>query len=195
MKYRVDHGDVRVTSVRFQELSLSLQHMNVLVGPNNSGKSTVLGAFQLLSAGLQRAFARKAEAFVGPGGSIRYGYRIAEDAIPLSLENVHTDYSDQPATIVFRLSNGNHLVLYMPEERECYLLAQDVDSYAKEPKNFKRVFPISVVVVPVLGPVEHEKPLFTAITVKRGCRRTGLLATFATTGTTIRRALATSLAS
>ena len=37
----------------FRNFSLSLRHMNVLVGPNNAGKSTALAAFRVLAAGLQ----------------------------------------------------------------------------------------------------------------------------------------------
>lgn len=34
----------------FQQFSISLDDINILVGPNNSGKSTVIGAFRILGA-------------------------------------------------------------------------------------------------------------------------------------------------
>lgn len=49
------------TSVSFhnykalRHFSISLQNFNVLVGPNNSGKSTILGAFRILAEGMRKA--------------------------------------------------------------------------------------------------------------------------------------------
>ena len=84
------------SSVRFRhykalnDFSLSLRRINVLVGPNNSGKSTILGAFRILSEGIRRARARKPE--------------LSIESLPVSLENVFTNYNeDEPARIVFRL--------------------------------------------------------------------------------------------
>jgi predicted ATP-dependent endonuclease of OLD family len=37
----------------FEHYSVSLQDMNVLVGENNSGKSTILGAFRALDIALR----------------------------------------------------------------------------------------------------------------------------------------------
>ena len=45
----------------FRKFSLSLGHFNILVGPNNAGKSTVLAAFKILAMGLRRADTRKSE--------------------------------------------------------------------------------------------------------------------------------------
>jgi predicted ATPase len=39
----------------FADFTVNLREFNVLVGPNNAGKSTVLGAFRILSEGLRRA--------------------------------------------------------------------------------------------------------------------------------------------
>ena len=60
-------SDASITSVQFrnfkalENFSISLDRMNILVGPNNSGKSTVIGAFRVLSVGLRRAAARNPE--------------------------------------------------------------------------------------------------------------------------------------
>jgi predicted ATPase len=67
-------GPQRITSVRFarykafREFSLSLDRFNVLVGPNNSGKSTILSAFRILAEALRRARARSATFVDGPTG-------------------------------------------------------------------------------------------------------------------------------
>src|SRR3989442_15165799 len=54
-------------SIRFKNYKalkkfyLPLSEFNVLVGPNNAGKSTIIGAFRLLSEGLRKARSKSAE--------------------------------------------------------------------------------------------------------------------------------------
>ena len=58
----------RITSVNFTQFkafaryALSLEHMNILVGPNNSGKSTIIGAVRALAAALRVARSRNRRA-------------------------------------------------------------------------------------------------------------------------------------
>ena len=102
--------EARITSVEFRNFkafgrfSVALRPMSVLVGPNNSGKSTVIGAFRALGAGLRLARAKRPELVTGPDG-LAPGHSIPEDSLPISLENVHTEYAVVDTTVRFRLSN------------------------------------------------------------------------------------------
>jgi AAA15 family ATPase/GTPase len=78
----------------FSNYSLRLQPLNILVGPNNCGKSTVIGAFRILEVALRRARTKNPELVEGPNG-ITFGYRLSRDTLPISLENVHTDYDEK----------------------------------------------------------------------------------------------------
>lgn len=163
-----------ITSVEFRNFkalrhySLRLQHMNILVGPNNCGKSTVLGAFRALVAGLRRARARNPERLITPDG-LRFGYQISPDALPISTENVHTDYAETDTTVKFRLSNGNRLVLHFPQEedRSCILVPETEGRPVSSTTAFRTAFPVTIAVVPVLGPVEHNEVILAEETVKR----------------------------
>jgi energy-coupling factor transporter ATP-binding protein EcfA2 len=150
----------------FSQFSLKLQHMNILVGPNNSGKSTVLSAFRTLAAGLRRARTKNPEWLEGPKGNCT-GYRIAPEALPISMENVHTDYSDADTSVTFRLSNGNKLKLYFPRDGGCCLIPETEGKKIKSIKQFREAYPVSIGVVPVLGPVEHEEPVLNDETVRK----------------------------
>jgi ABC-type polysaccharide/polyol phosphate transport system ATPase subunit len=58
------HQFTKVEFKRFKALNnftLNLRHFNILVGPNNAGKSTVLAAFRILAAALRKAGAKSAE--------------------------------------------------------------------------------------------------------------------------------------
>lgn len=164
--------DVRFTSVEFHsfkafsQFSVQLRAMNILVGPNNCGKSTLVGAFRALSAGLRRASAKKPDVVI-PGDAARYGYTLSEETIPISVENVHTDYSEEDTHVLFRLSNGNRLKLLFPRDGGVVLVPECDAWQITSPSRFRSSFPVSVAVVPVLGPVEHNEDLVQDETVRR----------------------------
>jgi AAA15 family ATPase/GTPase len=59
--------------------------MNVIVGPNNSGKSTIISSLRILEVALRKARTRKAEIVPLPHGESGYGYNIPEEQISVSL--------------------------------------------------------------------------------------------------------------
>ncbi|GGG04277.1 ATP-dependent nuclease [Paenibacillus abyssi] len=148
--------------------SIRLQHMNILVGPNNSGKSTILSAFRALGVALRHALSKKATIINGPEGKDRYGYQIKEDTLPISLENVHTDYDDVDTTVTFSLSNSNQIILYFPKQGGCYLFSEAGGRNIITPKQFKDAFPVSMEIIPVLGPIEQNEQIVTEETVRKG---------------------------
>jgi len=159
-------GSSHFTSVRFhrykafRDYSLSLARFNVLVGPNTSGKSTVLGAFRILAEGIRRASARNPMLVPGPHGQTR-GYSLDLLDIPAATENVFFNYGDsEPATVTFRISNGNELLLFFPEPGKCLLICQTRGRPVTSTTVFKSQFDVSIGFVPILGPVEHDEPLF-----------------------------------
>jgi predicted ATP-dependent endonuclease of OLD family len=119
---KVRHQFARVDFSRFKvfdTFSVHLRHFNILVGPNNSGKSTILAAFRILAAAMRKATSRKPEVIRGPQGRT-HGYAIDLRTISIAEENIFYNYDDsEPATINFTLSNNNELLLYFPEQGSC----------------------------------------------------------------------------
>ncbi|MCF3651043.1 AAA family ATPase [Synoicihabitans lomoniglobus] len=143
----------------FRHYSVRIADFSVLVGPNNAGKSTVLGAFRLLSEALKKAYSRKPE-WVPNGDSGEFGYRIDLEGMPVSTENVFYNYDDsEPASIIFKIDNGNSLRLVFPERGICSLIPE-AKRAIRSVANFKREFDLSIVIVPILGPVEHNELLY-----------------------------------
>ena len=98
----------------FRDYSITLRRFNILVGPNNAGKSTILGAFRILAEAMRKARSRNPSIVPGPSGN-SWGYRVELEGIPVATENIFFDYNkSRPATIRFRISNGNELVLFFP---------------------------------------------------------------------------------
>jgi recombinational DNA repair ATPase RecF len=81
---------------------VALSGFNVLVGRNNSGKSTILGAFRILAEGIRRASSRNPERLHLPDGRA-WGYHVPVEDLPVATEHISSDYDDsQPALVDFR---------------------------------------------------------------------------------------------
>jgi hypothetical protein len=153
---------VKITRIIFKnfkalgDFSLSLRDMNLLVGPNNSGKSTIISALRVLDSGIRLARTRApAQVFIGEEAEL--GYRIPEDSIPISLENIHTNYDSTESRVTFQLSNQNKVHLVFPADGGCVLLPEVPYHPVHNAASFKRHFPLLLTVVPILGPLEHRE--------------------------------------
>ena len=157
------HRFVRVDFYRFkafERFSLHLRPFNILVGPNNSGKSTILAAFRVLAAALRKACSRKPEYVPTPQGRA-LGYAIDLRGVSVAEENIFYNYEDtSPASVRFKLSNNNELQLYFPERGACYLIAETEGSLPKSPSTFRKQFNCPIGFVPILGPVDHNEGLY-----------------------------------
>jgi energy-coupling factor transporter ATP-binding protein EcfA2 len=164
---------VTFTSVDFDNFKtlasfrVTLNAVNVLVGGNNAGKSTVITAFRVLAVAMRTAAARRAEQHRGPGGRVRLGWLLPEEQIPMSVENVRTNYNDEPASVTFTLSNANQLILWFSPDGGCVLFVETTGGDSGTAAAFKKNFPVVVGVVPVLGPVEHQEAWIERGTVIR----------------------------
>ena len=118
---------LRITKVQlsnfkgFSQFSLTLDRMTMLVGPNNAGKSTIIGVFLALSVALRTARSRRPE-ILRSEDIHQWGYRIPTDGIPISLENAQYNYEDRDAVATFILSNGRTLRMVFSRDTGCSLV-------------------------------------------------------------------------
>ena len=164
---------VSIVRVRFEnfkalgDFTIQLNAMNIIVGPNNSGKSTVISAFRLLEFGLRRANARRPERVPDLPRQLSEhfqadGYQITQELTSVPLRNIHTDLESVATTVVFTLSNRNSLCIYFPaDDIGVYMLCgTESGKYIGSPREFRRHYPIAINAIPVLGPLdEFEKPV------------------------------------
>lgn len=162
-----------IASVRFSNFKalssfqVSLQSMNVLVGPNNSGKSTILSAFRVLEIALRTARSRRAARVVNHLGFHTDGHSLPDARVPIPLENVHSNYADEDSRIDFRHTNGNTIHLFFPADGGAYVYWDTQGRPAATTGAFRKAFPDDVRVIPVLGPVEQHETIVTDETVRR----------------------------
>src|SRR5660398_229904 len=152
-----------ITSVRFRNFkafktfSISLRDFNVLVGPNNSGKSTILDAFRILSEGIRKANSKSPE-FIRTYNMNERGYLIGLEDLPIATENVFTDYNDEePAVIDFRISNGNILRLSFIQLNHCRLVCVTIRKLEINSSDFKKEFKLRIGFVQLLVPLERKE--------------------------------------
>jgi len=156
------HHFVKVAFHRFKafrDFTLNLRKFNILVGPNNAGKSTVLAAFRILSSGIRKARRLKPELVSGPRGDT-LGYSVDMGSIAVAQENIFYNYDDsEAATVQFNLSNRNSLLLYFRPNGKCSLIPM-ADKRCTSPTTFQSQFNCQIGFAPILGPVDHREALF-----------------------------------
>ncbi len=156
----------------FKKFTVGISAFNILVGPNNAGKSTVVGAFRLLSEGLKKA-RRYNPTYIDTIVHRGFGYRIDLADVPISTENVFTDYDDsQVATIEFELSSGAKLRIVFPESDSCFLIPDAVTAIRNR-TDFLRAYDVKLSFVPVLGPVDHNEQLYLSEAARRALQTYG----------------------
>lgn len=145
----------------FKEFSVNLTSFNILVGPNNAGKSTVIGSIKILSEGIRKARSKKPVLIQSPEGISIYGYEIDLSQVPVATENVFHNYDeDSPATIKFVLSDKSILQIFFPKRGVCYMNYESDKVIIKSPSDFKKHVTIEIGYVPILGPVDHTERLY-----------------------------------
>lgn len=158
---------VTITAVKFtnyktfKRFSVSLTGFNVIVGPNNAGKSTVIGALKLLSEGIKKANAKKATPIKDAYDKSVFGYELDLTQAPIATENVFYNYDDSsPAIIRFSLSNNAFITIFFPSAGICLMHVESDEFIIKSPKDFKQYVSINIGFVPILSPVENHEQLF-----------------------------------
>ena len=151
---------------RLQNLTLRAEDGNILVGPNNSGKSSILDAFRLLEAGL-RYSRHKRPSMLNTAEGYFPGYEIPEQSCPFHLTNVVTNYGDDEACIEFEHENGTKAHLRLGNDRTVRFFIDAGRKRLTTSKNFRESFPVDLIVVPTLSPLESEELLIQSKTVQR----------------------------
>lgn len=158
---------LHITSIKyknyksFKQFSVTLTDFNVLVGPNNAGKSTIIGSLKILAEGLRKAKSRTPTVIDDPNGNQILGYEIDLSLVPVATENVFYNYDDsEPAIIRYRLSDNSHLQVFFPFKNACFFNYESDSRIIRSPKEFNQFVNLSIGFVPVLGPVEHTERLF-----------------------------------
>lgn len=151
----------------FSRFVLSARERNVLVGPNNAGKSTALDAFRIAFDALRFASRRNAALKTQAGQGVCSTWMVPVSAIQNDLRSCIHNFGDGPAQIEIKIDNGNSFTISIPSEGdlECFLVT---DVAGRKNTTFLRErFPLNLVIVPTLSPLEQNEELVLQETVER----------------------------
>lgn len=146
---------------KFESFRINFTETNVIVGPNNAGKSSVLDALRVLSDFLKYA-ARRSPKRESQG---KYGvcatYYISNHMLSIPIENVTRNYSDEVAVISAKLDNKSIFRIELsPHHSPKGFLIID----GEPPKTiaaFLKQFPCKITIVPTLSPFEENEILIS----------------------------------
>jgi energy-coupling factor transporter ATP-binding protein EcfA2 len=151
----------------FKDFTLKLENINILIGSNNSGKTTIINGLRILSVALEVGHKKTPE--VKQFENKTHVYTIPKMKLPIPLENIHNDYNDSNKSYIeFTFENGALLSLHFPEKEVCYFTT-DIDGYeVKTKEKFNEYFPSHVIQIPILGPLEDEEKMLKEETIVNG---------------------------
>ena len=148
----------------FRNFKIDLKHFNILVGPNNCGKSTVLTAFRILASAMRLANVRNPT----HKGELGFGYTVDLSNISIAEENIFFNYEDdRSAEIKFTISSNNTLTLHFLAPGSCILTLDTPGGSPRTTSSVKKEFRCRIGFVPILGPVEHHEPLYQMEAARR----------------------------
>ena len=150
---------------RFSRFKINAKQGNILVGPNNSGKSSILDALRLLEAGLKLT-RRKPEPIYVSGRSV-FGYKIPHANLPFSSDNVVRNYRDDHAKIKLVHENGNAAVFLIRPDEQAFFYVEVGSTTPRTKEAYRKAFPTDLLVVPTLGPLEQEEKVRKPETVDK----------------------------
>lgn len=154
----------------FERFSLHLGgHTAILVGPNNAGKSTAIGALRLGAQLLSHAKQRKPEFIVDDAirGRSVHAYSLSSAAAGFIDENVAYEFRTVEARVEIHFANKAALYVAWPPDETPYFYLEHIPG-AQPPSISvaRRDYP-SVGVVQTLTPVEHRESILSSEHVRK----------------------------
>ncbi len=166
---------------RFERFSIFLQKGNIVVGANNSGKSSILDALRILAGCLRFAKTRTPRQFMIWGES-GYGYEVPDSSVSVPLENITNNYSEDDACPEFKHENGGIIRICLHPSRitRCVFFSEKRPPLSS--KAFLSAFPVDFVIVPTLSPFEDKELYVRPETVRANEQLGWRVGTFETFG-------------
>jgi predicted ATPase len=152
---------------QFEKFTVHCRNMNVLVGPNNAGKSTTLDALRICSDVLKVISRRTPRMVSQEGDGVCPTYQIEHSSVSLSLSNIVRNYGDEDAEIHLVHENKNELVIRLSPDRAIMAFLRTQGQIPRTIAAVQRCFPLNIVVVPTLGPFEEQENYLSDDTVRK----------------------------
>ncbi|GAA3749880.1 ATP-dependent nuclease [Micromonospora maritima] len=149
----------------FEDFSVHFGRKNVLIGPNNSGKSTIISALRLSTALLSLASRRTPNAKFRDDDRDVVGYPISaismRDLPGFVFENIRYEFREEPASLELKLKGGASMRAVWPVDEPAFFYIERAPGMgARTAAQVKGIAP-RIGIIPVLTPVDHREELLS----------------------------------
>jgi hypothetical protein len=144
----------------FDDFTITFSGDAFLVGPNNTGKSTVIAALRAVANMISVASRLRATSFLEIDGFEQAGHDFTGPQLGLNEDNLRHEFREVETRLTAEFDRDGRIVaVWPPGEYGGFFYTLDSDVNLHEPRDVKKVFP-TVGLVPVLSPIDqNEKPL------------------------------------
>ncbi|MER9290872.1 AAA family ATPase [Mesorhizobium sp. M0510] len=152
---------------KFSRFSISCRDTNILVGPNNAGKSTALDALRIFRD--VHRYASRTKSILRDQGNfgVCATYEMPQSLIGIPVDNVVRDYGDEPAKIEIKLTNEATLHIRLHPDQLVTAFVETDRAVPRTTSDFRRLFPVDLVIVPTLSALEDREALVRPETAAR----------------------------
>ncbi|MCV9960702.1 AAA family ATPase [Pararhizobium sp. BT-229] len=160
--------EIRLTNFRkFESYVISCKKGNVLVGPNNAGKSGIIEALRILDNCIRLTKRKVPYSIQVPSGDVLDGFLIPESSIDVELSHSSHNYIDSPSIIEYKIANGTKAIVIIKRDEQVKFLLDGGGPRINSVSKVQKYFPLELTIVPTLGPLEREESFVQDETIKK----------------------------
>lgn len=147
----------------FNEFTLHIKNDSILVGPNNAGKTTIIGALRLCAFAIRQARARKPPlGFYDKTRDRRVmGYLLDLPATEFVQENIRHEFRDLETRLELRFSSKATFYAIWPIGEEPFFYLEHVPGMQPKTPRVIQDHYDAIGIVPTLAPVDHSESMLS----------------------------------
>lgn len=142
----------------FRDFRITFDGTAFLLGPNNAGKSTIIGALRLCGGAIRVAMRLKATEICFDGDRVVRGHSLnSVTAIGFTAENVRYEFGEVESKILLQFTTGAVIHITWPvEDRAFFWIEYPEGMQVTLPTKSREVL-VRIGLVPTLTPIDHEE--------------------------------------
>lgn len=152
----------------YEKMDLKLKDISIIVGKNNSGKSTIVEGLRLISAAGKKA--KKVKNFTSPPSNLdiskaNKGVRIDVNKLKIDLRGISYYYGQGLAKVSAKYEDGSKIVVYLNTE-VAFSCVYDAQGNNIKSSNKALYYELdSIDILPQIGLIKENEKLLTADTI------------------------------
>ncbi|WP_287377014.1 AAA family ATPase [Mesorhizobium sp.] len=142
---------------RFDNFTVSFKEGNILAGPNNCGKSSLIDAIRIIASCIRTMKKTTPTLLQLDDGRVVDGHIVPEHRIGINLANSIHNYNDDDAIIEVTLHDNSKGTVLLSRERPTRFFVEQDGKRLNSASKFNAAFPLNCAIVPTLGPLEQDE--------------------------------------